>query len=171
MLWGTVVAAGRNVIAWPIAYILRMFPACIALVRSGLQGTPFVSWFVNGFHSYAPAIINCHCIGLTISGSAARSGVSDHPVDGLVIGSMSDCLTILVFCQQVQPVFQKPEQSLTGTAQFPHFIEHRLDSFLHAPVRIFLQRVTVQSILHLYEADRCRDNQFPSFRLGITGNQ
>ena len=67
---------------------------------------------------------------------------------------------------QIESVFQKPQQRLTGTAQLLNLVENQRNGLLNPAVRVFLQTITV---LHI--ADRCGHDQLTALGLLVTGCQ
>src|SRR5450755_3819551 len=81
-------------------------------------------------------------------------------MDGGVTRSPPGRVAVGLLCRQIEVVLVEPAERLSGTAQFLDLVEHQLDRFLDAPIRIFLIAVA-----GLHEADGRRHDQLAPARL------
>src|SRR6202022_3580032 len=139
---------------------LEPLPAHIPVVGVGLQRQPFVPPLAADLHAHALGGVSRRHSRLTIGIGAAVDRVLNDPVDGGVTRSPPGCVAVGLLHRQIELVLVEPAERLSGTAQFLDLVEHQLDRFLDAPIRIFLIAVA-----GLHEADGRRHNQLAPARL------
>ena len=112
------------------------------------------------------ALVSRHGPDLAIGVRSTVDGVCHHTVDRSVTRPTPHGLATRTLGGQIESVFQKPQQRLTGTAQLLNLVENQRNGLLNPAVRVFLQTITV---LHI--ADRCGHDQLTALGLLVTGCQ
>src|SRR5882672_4974056 len=161
-----VMPTGGNVAADHGADCLEPLPAHIPFVGAELQRQPFAPRLAADLHAHALGGVSRRHSRLTIGIGAAVDRVLNDPVDGGVTRSPPGRVAIGLLCRQIEVVLVEPAERLSGTAQFLDLVEHQLDRFLDAPIRIFLIAVA-----GLHEADGRRHNQLAPARLLVAGRE
>src|SRR5262245_54685889 len=165
MLGCSVMSAGWNVLAHHSADRLRALPIHVALMGPGLQRQPLGALLAAAMHATRTTMARRNA-GLTISVSTTVDRVVDDAVDGTVVGSAPDGLTVVLFRREFEPMFVEPQEGLSRATEFFDFVKHQCNRLLHAPIRILLEPVA-----YLDVADWRSDNELSTPHLLVSCRQ